>query len=197
MEYTEETWQREQEQEKEWQRENALLDLCLLDEERAIDGISSFLRRWVSREETLKQVIEFACEMRKREWLRLLGQHWTEVDNIFEYLEELKKMVPAKRCKEMMDADELAQLKALPRKVTVYRGCGPLNVLGASWSLDRDIATRFPTELIKYRQQKPLLVTASVERSKIIALKLNADEKEVITFSAEIESVKGIPHVVA
>lgn len=32
----------------------------------------------------------------------------------------------------------------LPDEFTIYRGCGPLNKGGFSWSLDRDVAAWFP-----------------------------------------------------
>jgi hypothetical protein len=76
--------------------------------------------------------------------------------------------------------------RGLPARVTIYRGCSPVNATGLSWSLDPAIAAKFPTHA-RYSPpdgQPPLLVTATVARSRIVAVKLDRDEDEVITCHA-------------
>jgi len=90
---------------------------------------------------------------------------------------------------EMMDSAELVAYRSLPARLTVFRGCGEINMLGASWSLDRDVAARFPT-LNRYRQTAPLLVTATVRRDRVLALKLDRDESEIITFHARRTAIE-------
>jgi hypothetical protein len=130
---------------------------------------------------TLQRVMNF------HDWRTLLGEVWTKCDNVGAYREELQRaMFPTGQphtCPEMMTQEEREALAALPELVTVYRGCGPENVIGCCWSLDRETATIFPT-LVGYRQESPRLVTATVRREGIVALKLTRNEKEVITFNA-------------
>jgi hypothetical protein len=92
----------------------------------------------------------------------------------------------------MMTADEQTAYSSLPEEVRVYRGCGPGNIKGASWSLDRSQAERFP-RLIRYWSSTPLLVTATVAKANILAVKLGRDEHEVITFSARRTSIEHLP----
>ncbi len=57
---------------------------------------------------------------------------------------------------------------------------------GLSWSLCPEIASKFPT-LNKYRPTKghrPLLVTGEVAKRRVIAVKLDRKEREIITLHA-------------
>lgn len=120
------------------------------------------------------------------EWLALLGREWSLCDNISEYLDDLICFLPDDGpVIEMMDDDEQAAFAQLPDVVTIYRGAGKANRMGASWSLDEQVARRFPT-LNRYRQKTPMLYTARVSKERILAVKLDREEQEVITFNAEI-----------
>ena len=86
----------------------------------------------------------------------------------------------------MMNEDERATWRALPNVVTVYRGCSKANLNGLSWSLDRDIAAKFPA-LDRYMPPSgstPLLVTADVAKGRITAVNLGRNEHEIITLRA-------------
>ncbi|MGF6905320.1 hypothetical protein [Paraburkholderia sp. GAS348] len=130
--------------------------------------------------------------LEQRDWLTLLGQHWSSCDNVWEYTKELKYalFLNATPCTvpEMMNDSERQALAALPDTVTIYRGCGPLNMKGCCWTLDRNIAEEF-TVMGRYEQREPLLITATVKRNRIVALKLDRDEQEVLTFNAKRVSV--------
>lgn len=118
-------------------------------------------------------------------WLRILGENWSDCDNIFAYQNILKHLLPKEGpVVEMMTAAELAAYEALPDTVTIYRGCGKKNKKGASWSLDKSIAAKFPF-LNRYKVADPILVTATVDKCHILAVKLERNESEIITFSAK------------
>jgi hypothetical protein len=69
--------------------------------------------------------------------------------------------------------------RQLPDVVTIYRGTRRPNDLGLSWSLDRDIAAGFPFKRLHYGGS-PMLITATVPRAKILAVRLDRDEAEAI-----------------
>jgi hypothetical protein len=127
---------------------------------------------------------------RRSDWLRLLGHYWSICDNISLYFDDLCLRLLYEGAEEgpvveMMDAAELAAWHALPDLVTVYRGAGKDNRHGASWSLSEEVARTFPL-LNRYWQKVPMLYTAEVRKQDILALKLDRDEQEVITFNARI-----------
>lgn len=121
------------------------------------------------------------------DWLRLLGEWWSCCDNISEHIDLLKVLLldTPSPLYPLMTEEELAAYSALPEEVTVYRGCSATGKHGVSWSLSREVATRFPL-LMRYRAQTPMLYTATVHKSKIVAIKLDRNEQEVITFDAKI-----------
>jgi hypothetical protein len=63
----------------------------------------------------------------------------------------------------------------------IYRGCGPHNVRGFSWSLSRETAMKFPFSA-RYHTEVPMLLTARIPKSRAAALKLARKEQEVIVF---------------
>ena len=125
-------------------------------------------------------LVRLADTMRYGAWLRLLGEQWSTCDNIAEHRDDLQCLLVEIDTRPMMTAAERRKLASLPDTITIYRGCYEYNVRGLSWSLDRDTAAKFPT-LNRYRQPgQPLLVTATIPRDMIFALKLDRGELEVI-----------------
>jgi hypothetical protein len=138
----------------------------------------------------LPKLLELHHQMQPDEWLRVVGEQWSGCDNIGTHRLALRRLLPASGpVPEMMTDEEQAAYFALPDRLTVFRGCGEINMLGACWSLDREVAARFPT-LNRYRQAAPLLVTATVRRDRVLALKLDRDEAEIITFQARRTAIE-------
>lgn len=144
----------------------------------------------------LPELLDLAPRMERGDWLRVLGNHWSGCDNIGPHRLRLRRLLPREGpVPELMTPEEAAAYADLPDRLTVYRGCGLVNIRGASWSLDRDTAARFPF-LNRYRQDRPLLVTATVRKARILALKIDRDESEIITFHArrvEVEELSEAP----
>ncbi len=130
------------------------------------------------------------------EWLQLLGEEWESCDNIAQWSDALADTpfaeladAPDDWRHHMMTPDELEAFEALPQLVTVWRGCYAHNKRGLSWSLDRDVAQRFPL-LHRYRHDgQPLLIRAEVAREQILALKLDRQEAEVIAIRPKVRAI--------
>jgi len=69
--------------------------------------------------------------------------------------------------------------EALSDQITIYRGCGPRNNPGLSWSLRRDVAVRFRFSM-RYWSDTQTLLTATISKSRAAALKLERNEHEII-----------------
>ena len=125
----------------------------------------------------------FDHELPYEDCYRLLGEFWTMCDNIGIYKKAVRSWLtfglPASTRHEMMTDEENAALAALPEVVTIYRGCAWANRNGLSWTLDKNIAAGFPF-LNRYRVKEPILITARIRRDRIVALKLDRKEQEVI-----------------
>lgn len=128
-------------------------------------------------------------------FLRLLGEVWQSCDNIGEnqdlligalwFIPPEYQIAGTEHIPLMMTIEEQSKLASLPERVQVFRGCGPDNKYGFSWSLDREVAAMYPL-LARFYQADPILLTAAIDRKGITALKLDRGEAEVILFSGAV-----------
>lgn len=147
---------------------------------------------WGNSYARMPAAIRIGPKMDPGAWLTLIGKIWEGVDNVGRCREILAIVLPDHAVPEMMTEAERAALAALPDTVTIYRGADRgVNESGLSWSLERDVAARFPF-LNRYLAADPVLVTATVPRDRIIAVKLQRNEREVVTKSAEVLSVESL-----
>jgi hypothetical protein len=158
-------------------------------EEELIGGPEE-LKEWISVNcgsyEKLHALMYIYGEMDDIHTFRLLlGYFWTCCDNIGVYRDELANLLsdgvdgPYTQVPELMDEKELAALDLLPEQITIYRGCGPVNKNGLSWSQDLEVAMRFPL-LARFHSDQPILLTATIKKKRIAALKLDRGEQELI-----------------
>jgi hypothetical protein len=149
--------------------------------------------RWEDSLSRLPLIVAMRRAVAPQDWWRLLGEFWTACDNIAQHAEELRPLLArasAKNIAAMMKKGELARRDSLPRTVTVYRGCYGVNAAGLSWSLNQEVAARFPT-LSRYRREgdTPLLVTGRVSRTRAV-LKLDRSEDEMICSAVRVVDVR-------
>ena len=127
-------------------------------------------------------------------WFSTLGYEWSCCDNIGASVKTLVRVFKAKRdfWKYMMTPEAAATLAGLPDPVVAYRGCGPSNKFGLSWSLSAEVASRFPF-LDRYRQTAPRLITARIPRDRIVAVILDRGERELIALVNARDVTSNLP----
>jgi hypothetical protein len=93
-------------------------------------------------------------------WWTLLGDIWTMSDNLGRYAEWLKpKFRRASRLRlHMMNKANRNVYDRLPETLTVYRGCFPKGEHGMSWTLDKEIARKFPSVTVRARITIPTVL---------------------------------------
>lgn len=120
--------------------------------------------------------------------LQHLGEVLPSVDNVGPYTDailsvlrkrvgNLKRTLPA-----MMTKEEQAAFARYPEQITIFRGCGPRNRFGFSFSLNQQIARSFPLHRAFYRTDRPTFITATISKHRAAALKLERGEEEIIVF---------------
>jgi hypothetical protein len=138
----------------------------------------------------MERVLNCAYSMKREDWLRLLGEEWSGCDRIGRYRHELRAMLGTSGpIREMMTPEENAAYDKLPERVQCWRGCDASRLLGASWSLDKAVANSFPFRE-RFYAPNPVLVTAVVRKDRILAVKLDRNEIEIVTFSARRVNVE-------
>ena len=146
-------------------------------------------REWIfencGSSQKLEALMHIHGQMYFPEWLELLGDIWSHCDNIGLYRDDLVEIIrewsddPLNVIPKLITTEELTAFEALPEQITIYRGCGPRNKFGLSWSLSREIAVRFPFN-IRYWTDSPTLLTATINKTRAAALKLERNEQEII-----------------
>lgn len=140
---------------------------------------------WKDSYQRLQTLISLHSKMDRVDWLMVLGELITGSDDLWEFHKELKERLGTKGpINELMDDDERSIYMGLPDVVTVYRGCGPHNRKGMSWSLDRAVAEKFPF-LNRYAVASPGLITGRVKKNRILAYKNDRNEQEILSFSVK------------
>jgi hypothetical protein len=110
-----------------------------------LEEAEEYLWQWHDSWTRLPALLKLADRMDRAQWLQVLGNCCDCCDNIGRCRPQLRRLMPEKGpVLELMSNDEAKAHSALPDRLTIYRGCGPGNIRGASWSLDRKIAARFP-----------------------------------------------------
>ncbi len=140
----------------------------------------------------LRAILAIHPRMQPDEWLRLLGENWSICDNLWQFTAPLEAILGT--CGPLLPMMAEAELKAyelLPQRFVVYRGAGERNKAGISWSLRKETARQFPL-LNRYHASDPTLYVAEVRKQNVLALKLDRDEEEIVTFGAQILSEEPI-----
>ena len=134
-------------------------------------------------------LVELAPKMERSDWLTLLGEWWSGCENIEFHQGMLKALLGTRGpISEMMNAEEREQWDALPDELKCYRVCGKKYVSGPSWALDAEIARQFP-KVNPFVAEEPLLLTGSVRKESVLAIKLDRTAPELISFSVRPLSV--------
>lgn len=124
----------------------------------------------------------YGAEPQRRQWwFQLFGRWWTCCYGMDAYRKVVKnvfKKVTRQNLDDMMDEAEAKRFADLPETIRVYRGCQKGDTTGFSFTLSRDVATKFPF-YSRYRAKTPVLITADVQK-KYAVLKMDRNEDEII-----------------
>ncbi len=151
---------------------------------------------WANSFERPFVLIELYAQMKHQEWFYIFGQWFDCCDGCYRIKKDLSRILM--QYKDLTEQNKWACSEAafsvwqsLPDELTVYRGCYKNNKNGLSWTLDKNIALRFPT-LNRYRQQgQALLVTGKVKKTDGI-LFLERNESEILSSRVKVLGVEPI-----
>lgn len=122
--------------------------------------------------------------------LKLLGENWTTCDVISPYRRTLRSVLGGSGpIREMMNAEENSAYDKLPDTVTVYRGCDAAGKSGLCWSLNEEVANAFPFQT-RFKANDPVVIRARAKKNRILAIKLDRNETELIVFSPRVSKIK-------
>jgi hypothetical protein len=122
-----------------------------------------------------------ADELNDPQYWEMLRDVYTDVEFHHEQRELLEELLFADRSQPelIMDEEERAALSAMSETLTIYRGCSkyPEAEMGFSWTLDQQKARWFAH---RFGDNDGYIVTATCQRSDVIAYLTDRDEAEIV-----------------
>lgn len=139
----------------------------------------------------LDEFIKIQNNLSDDEYWNLLGEIWSDSENLWQYGLLLKFLINKNRPnrESMMDDKEKEFFKKLPDEFIIYRGHQIKNRLGYSWTLSNWKAKWFAKRLDCKRNG---VVQAIVKKEDVVAVLLRRGEFEIIVSPENLENVKAI-----
>lgn len=139
----------------------------------------------------LEKFVEFMDELTDQEYWKILGDIWTDSENLWQYKFILESLLTNDRGSReaMMDDEEKEFLATLPEELVVYRGHQGKNRLGHSWTLSYWQAKWFSH---RWKQKTASVVQATVKKENIVAVLLGRNEFEIVVCPSHLRDVKTI-----
>ncbi len=158
---------------KQFKHKKELLEKHLSEKEF---GSYIFLHERPYRFDAFKKVEQ---NLSDKDYWELLSDIWTDSENIWQNLNEWKKLLKQRKETKhlfMSEADKEV-FNSLPDKITIYRGCIPKqNEKGLSYTIDKEKAEWFSKRFHKNGK----VIKKVVDKSEIFAYTNSRNEKEVI-----------------
>ena len=125
------------------------------------------------------------------EYWKLLGDIWTDSENIWQYrvLVEYFFMSDRPGRENMMDENERQFLAELPDEFIIYRGHGKKNKMGWSWTLSYGMAAWFSN---RFSREPARVVSAICRKEDVMAAFLGRNEFEIVVDPNKLKNVKSI-----
>ena len=130
----------------------------------------------------------------RKEILELLRFHYKECGTFCEYshfdLACTLGVAPEKLPSDL--TPDNTKWDDIPEEVTIYRGADEIEVgrLGLSWTLDKEVARKFPF-MMRHEAKEPILLTATIRKDEAFAFIFSrGNEKEVLVDPETLVGVK-------
>jgi len=129
-----------------------------------------------------------------QEYWELLGYVWTDSENTWQWGCMLPQLLGSRRTGRecIMLEEEREALAVLPEELVVHRGLTSRGTtMGWSWTLSQPKAEWFARRLLDSRKgEKPILMTATVAKSRVIAHFTRRGEAEIVTNPRYLRNIR-------
>lgn len=145
---------------------------------------SHFLFTQFDKHERIQALAKGADLVSSEEYWKILGEVWTSNESIFQDIDLISDLWQGMGVHDIsdrhfcMDKSYRETLESLPENVEIWRGCYEGNLLGWSWTLDKDTAQFFADRFIP--DGKPIISKTLIQKKYLIAFFDSRNEKEVV-----------------
>jgi hypothetical protein len=116
---------------------------------------------------------------------------WSHCDDTWQHMQRLltllRRNAPGL---SYFDDDQRALFDALPKDITIYRGCSLERVFGLSWTLFPNVAVRFAQGHRFIPVPQPTIASARVRRDDVFAVIVDRKEDEIIVDPKKLWNVR-------
>lgn len=119
----------------------------------------------------------------------LLGDIWTDCENIYQNLQEWRQLLTADipSPEHMMSEEDRAAFLELPETLTIYRGYAhPDGLDGMSWTLDRERGEFFARRAVWRGSVGDKLAKGTCRRADVLAYHTERGESEIVVFPEHV-----------
>lgn len=137
----------------------------------------------------IKVMHEHGEEISDRLYWKLVGNVWTDSENIYQNSLEWAILLGSDRGEReaIMSEEDLATYRALPDPITVYRGAIEcLNEDGLSWSTDKKRAEWFARRFQNLRDGDAVVLTGTVAKEDALAYFSDRNESEILVVEGSV-----------
>lgn len=138
----------------------------------------------------LDALAKYARQMDDKSYWDMVGNAWTDSENIWQNLSRWRDLWEAKRPDKdlVMTEDERDVLASLPDTIPVYRGVHGQGAKkrvhnGMSWTIDRDKAVWFAE---RWKKPNPMVLEGRVKKKDVHAYFAGRGETEIVSSSVKI-----------
>lgn len=123
------------------------------------------------------------------EYWSLLADIWIDSENIWQNLDQWRRLFESTRSGSPMTEEEEAALAAMPDPVPVYRGgVEDANEYGLSWTTDRERAEWFAVRMTA-DDEVGVVLDGLVAKEHVAAYFTGRGESEIVVFDADLVDV--------
>ncbi len=140
---------------------------------------------WCDSEDRLVYMLKAIADQPPKIFWPLWLDHWAAIDRCADLHAVVYGVLKTKgSAQPYFDEESMARYRALPKTVTVYRGCDVEYIDGLAWTTSKKVAGYFATGGRYGRPPDPVIATGKIEKSSPDFFFLRGDrgEQEIVCY---------------
>jgi hypothetical protein len=171
--------------------------LAHLSGDELVDGIET--RLWglnVNSEDRADEMLNLTMIVESEVFWKVFHRCWSSCDDTWELNDQLVELLSFHHAHDHawlhMEPQQRAFYDALPKVVTVFRGCSEERIRGGSWTTDVAVARGFARGHRGMSPPNPVVARARMPKSAIFTVLVEREEREIVLDPSELTEIKRV-----
>jgi hypothetical protein len=169
--------------------------LAHLSGDELVEGIVA--RLWgpgVNSEDRADEMLDLSTIVESEVFWKVFHHCWSTCDDTWDLNDQLVELLSFHHAHDHawlhMEPQQRAFYDALPKVVTVFRGCSEERIQGVSWTTDAAVARGFARGHRGISPPKPVVARARIPKSGIFTVLVDREEAEIVLNPSELIKIK-------